>query len=133
MNIYIKSAMRAWESYVSSKISLIQKFVFNIFVFTTHIIQKVSKCIYIYISASHFFHAVQILNINKPHFKPDAFRLFSLKTFSTVHCWILSAIKIVSANSKGFNLKGLNSRCLHVEGSHSIWRLNYYRESDTEN
>ena len=58
--------------------------------------------IYIYIymylyPTSHFFHAVQILNIKKPYFKQDAFRLFSLKTFSTVHPSILSAIKTVSA------------------------------------
>ena len=41
---------RAWESYVSSEISLIQKCVFNISVLTIHIhiIQKVSK-FYIYI------------------------------------------------------------------------------------
>ena len=79
-----------------------------------------------------FFHAVQILNIKKPHFKQNAFRLFSLMTFSTVHRSILSAIKIVSANSKGINLKGLHSRCLRVDRSHSIWRLNYYLESDTD-
>ena len=77
-------------------------------------------CGYIYISDKSFFYAVQILNIKKPHFKKDAFRLFSLKTFSTVHRSILSAIKIVSANSKGINLKGLHSRCLSVEGGHSI-------------
>ena len=46
---------RAWESYVSSEILLIQKCAFNIFVLTIHIhiIQKVSKfytySIYIYI------------------------------------------------------------------------------------
>ena len=91
-----------------------------------------SNDVIIYISTSHFFHAVQILNIKKPHFKQDAFRLFSLKTFSIVHRSILSAIKIVSANSKGVNLKGLHSRCLRVEGSYSIWRLNYYRESNTD-
>ena len=31
----------------------------------------------IYISTSHFLHAVQMLNIKKPHFKQDTFR-FSL-------------------------------------------------------
>ena len=36
-----------------------------------------------YINKSFFFDAVLILNIKKPHFKQDAFRLFSLKTFST--------------------------------------------------
>ena len=35
-----------------------------------------------------FFHAVQILN-KKPQFIQDAFRLFSLKTFSTGHRSIL--------------------------------------------
>ena len=39
-----------------------------------------------------FFHAVQILNIKKLYFKQDAFRLFPLKTFSTVHRLIISAI-----------------------------------------
>ena len=73
-----------------------------------------------YISTSHFFHAVQILNIKKPHFKQDAFRLFSSKTVSIVHRSILSAVKIVSANSKGINLKGLHSMCLSAEGGHSI-------------
>ena len=38
---------------------------------------------YRYINKSFFFDAVLILNIKKPHFKQDAFRLFSLKTFST--------------------------------------------------
>ena len=33
---------------------------------------------------------------------------------------ILSATKIVSANSKGITLKGLNSRYLSVERGHSI-------------
>ena len=78
------------------------------------------KYIHIYISisilTSHLFHAIQILNIKKPHFKEDGFCLFSLKTFSTVHCSVLSAIKIVSENSKGINLKRLQSRCLSVEG-----------------
>ena len=59
--------------------------------------------------------AVQILHIKKPHFKHDAFRIFSLKFFLTVHCSILSAIKIVIANFKGINLKGLHSRCSSVE------------------
>ena len=63
----------------------------------------------IYISASHFFHAVQILNIKELHFTQDAFHLFSL-----------SAIKIVSGYSKGINLKGLRSRCLNVEVGHSV-------------
>ena len=57
----------------------------------------------VYISTSHFFHLVQILNIKKPHFKKDAFRFFSLKTFSNAHRSILSAIKIVSADSKEIN------------------------------
>ena len=82
--------------------------------------------IYIYISTSQFFHAVLKLNIQKPHFKDDAFRVFSLKTFPTVDRRILSAIKIVSANSKAIRLKGLHSRCLTVEGSHSILRSNFY-------
>ena len=38
---------------------------------------------YRYINKSFFSDAVLILNIKKPHFKQDAFRLFSLKTFST--------------------------------------------------
>ena len=43
----------------------------------------------IHISTSDFFLlAVQILHIKKPHFKQDAFRLFSLKTFSTVHIFV---------------------------------------------
>ena len=46
---------------------------------------------------------------------------------------ILSATKIVSANSKGITLKGLNSRCLSVERGHSIWRRpNYYQECDND-
>lgn len=70
----------------------------------------------IHISTSDFFLlAVQILHIKKPHFKHDAFRIFSLKFFLTVHCSILSAIKIVIANFKGINLKGLHSRCSSVE------------------
>ena len=55
------------------------------------------------ISYYPIFHAVQIINIKKPYFKQDAFRFFSLKTFSTVHRSILSAIKIVTVNSKGIN------------------------------
>ena len=48
-------------------------------------------CMYIYM----YMYIHQILNIKKPNFKQDAFRLFSLKTFSTVHRSILSAIKII--------------------------------------
>ena len=47
-NIFlIYATYRARESYVSSETSFIQKLVFNIFVFTISIIQKVSK-FYIY-------------------------------------------------------------------------------------
>ena len=60
--------------------------------------------------------------------------LFSLKTFSTVHRSILSAIKIVSANSKEINLKWirLHSTCISGEGGHFISRSNYNREKDTD-
>ena len=80
---------------------------------------------------------MQFKYYKKPHFKQFfffvlTFRLFSLKTFSTMHRSVLSAIKIVSANSKGVNSKGLHSRWLSVEGSHFIWRLNYYQERDTD-
>ena len=78
------------------------------------------------ISYYQIFHAVQIINIKKPYFKQDAFRFFSLKTFSTVHRSILSAIKIITANSKGINLKGFHSRYLSVEEGHSISRSNCY-------
>ena len=54
----------------------------------------------------------EILNIKKPHFYQDAVCLFSYQIFSILHFSILSAIEIVSANSKGINLKGLHSRCL---------------------
>ena len=67
-----------------------------------------------------FFMQFKYETSKKPHFKQDAFRLFSLKTVSIVHRSILSAVKIVSANSKGINLKGLHSRCLSTEGGHSI-------------
>ena len=60
--------------------------------------------------------------------------LFSLKTFSTAHRSVLSAIKIVSANSKEINLKWirLHSTCLSGEGGHFISRSNYNREKDTD-
>ena len=70
---------------------------------------------YIFRQINFYVLAVQILHIKKPHFKHDAFRIFSLKFFLTVHCSILSAIKIVIANFKGINLKGLHSRCSSVE------------------
>ena len=66
---------RAWESYVSSEISLTQKFVFNIFVLTihVHIIQKVCKFyiyksiyinIYIYIfkESNNYCHVYSVYN-----------------------------------------------------------------------
>ena len=65
-------------------------------------------------STSHFFHAVQVLNIKKPYFKQDGSRLFSLKTFSIVPRSILSAIKTVIAYSKRISLKGLHGRCLTI-------------------
>ena len=58
--------------------------------------------------------------------------IYDGKFCKTVHRSNLSAVKIVSANSEGINLKGIHSRCLSVKGNHSIWRLNYYRESKAD-
>ena len=65
-----------------------------------------------YIIDKSFSHAVQIYKYRqKPHFKQDAFSLICLKSFSTVHRSIHSAIKNVNANSEGINSKGLYSSC----------------------
>ena len=57
------------------------------------------------LSTSHFFHAVQTLNIKKPHFKKDVFRFFSLK----IYVYIQNIIVII----KLFKLLGAEFHYRH--------------------